>query len=1029
MISANPKRSTILLAAVLSCLMSAGYCVADEQVDFQRDIRPLLAANCFQCHGRDADHRQAGLRLDTQEGAHEYAIVPGNAEDSEVVARITSSDQNLVMPPPDSGKSLSEREKQLLRRWIDDGAVYQEHWAFIAPVRPAIPNLENKSWIQNPIDAFVLNRLHENGLSPSPQADRAIWLRRLSLDLIGLPPSIEDVDAFIADQSNDAYEKQINRLLASPHFGERWARVWLDAARYADSDGYEKDKPREMWFYRDWVINAFNRDLPYDQFIIEQIAGDQFPNPTQANIVATGYLRNSMVNEEGGADPEQFRMEAMFDRMDAIGKGVLGLTVQCAQCHSHKYDPLTHDQYYQLFAFLNNTDDAIIQAFTADESVQRQNIIQQVDAIENELKQSSPDWQSQMANWEQAAKASMLDWHVLTPDSLPYDGTKFRKMDDGSIVCESYAPVSMAYEFETETKQTNITAVRMELLTDPQLPRGGPGRSLRGTAAISEFQVFIAPANEPNKKTQLKWAGAYSDVNPIEAPQPQFLWNEKGKEDKRITGPIDFAIDGKDETAWTIDIDPARRNQSRQAIFVADQPFGFEGGTIISFKPIMKHGGWNNNDNHNCLIGRFRFSATSDTDEFRPPIPQKVLDVLAIEPEQRNQSQRDQLFSYWRTTLEQWQDANDKIDALWRGHPEGANQLVLSDRPESRTTSVLARGDFLSPVKTVEPAVPGFLHSLPDGAHHSRLQFANWLVDRKSPTTARSIVNRIWQSYFGIGLVETVEDLGIQSTAASHPQLLDWLAVELMENDWSLKHIHRLITSSATYRQSSQISAQLNDRDPYNRLLARGPRFRVDAEIVRDIALASSGLLNKTIGGPSVHPPAPTFLFNPPASYGHKQWPVDQGPDRYRRGLYTFRFRSVPPPMLETFDAVPGNTACVRRNRSNTPLQSLTLLNGPQAMEYAKALAEQTLNRGGDNDRDKIIYAMRRCIARTPADNEIKTVNAMLQQQRARLKSNQLSAAEILQDETGDGDQSNELAAWTLVSRVLLSLDETITKE
>ena len=635
--------------AALLVFTACSVAQCDDPVDFQRDIRPLLADNCFQCHGQDAEHRKADLRLDTQEGAHEYAIIPGDPDFSVLLERIASDDPKLVMPPKGSGKSLAKEDVELFRRWINEGAKYEKHWAFVAPQRPTLPDTKQNDWVKNPIDAFVLEKLFQNKLSPSKAADKAVWLRRVSLDLIGLPPTIAEVDAFVADESDTAYEKQIERLLASPHFGERWARIWLDAARYADSDGYEKDKPREMWFYRDWVIDAFNQDMPYDQFIIEQIAGDQFPNANQSNIVATGYLRNSMVNEEGGADPEQFRMEAMFDRMDAIGKGVLGITVQCAQCHTHKYDPLSQRDYYRMFAFLNNTHDSIIQAFTDEETETRQAIIGQISEIENELKESMPDWPRLMTAWEHSNKKLKVDWQTLEPESWPYDGTKFRKLADHSLICESYAPVAMAYEFQTRTNATNITAVRMELLTHPQLPRGGPGRSLRGTAAISEFKVYIAPADDPGKRTELKWSAAFSDVNPIEAKQPEYLWNKKGEKDNRKTGSIGFAIDGNEATAWTTDIDPARRNQSRQIVLVPDKPFGFESGTIVSFKPIMKHGGWNNNDNHNCLPGRFRFSVTSDAGVGLDPIPASIWKILEKDHGNRSQLEIDRLFSYWRT--------------------------------------------------------------------------------------------------------------------------------------------------------------------------------------------------------------------------------------------------------------------------------------------------------------------------------------------------------------------------------------------
>ena len=1052
----------LLIRLIAFCAFAPALACADEAIDFQRDIRPILSDKCFFCHGPDEDHREADLRLDVPASALEYAIVPGKSDESELIARIDSDDPDLLMPPADSGKKLTGQEFEMLRRWIDQGAEFQTHWAFVPPTRPEVPKLsEDANWSRNPIDAFVFNRLKREQLGPAPEADRSTWLRRVTLDLIGLLPTIEELDAFLADQSHDAFEKQIERLLESDHFGERWGRIWLDAARYADSNGYEKDAPREMWFYRDWVIKAFNEDKPFDQFIIEQIAGDLLAKGRQEDngrgvarahqellarqdlLVATGFLRNSMINEEGGADPEQFRMEAMFDRMDAIGKSVLGLTIQCAQCHSHKYDPLTQEEYYGMFAFLNSTHDSIIPVYTPLEQERRTSILSEIESIERELQQSMPDWQDRMSAWEDSARSSQLKWEILEPVEKPFEGQKFRTLDDWSILSESYAPKASTPKFVMHTKAEQITGFRLELLTHPKLPRGGPGRSARGTAALSEMKIEIAPLTDPGKRTTVKLVSVSADVNPSESPQPDYLKDVKAKDgDKRVTGPAEFAIDGDPKTAWTTDIDPGRRNQSRKIVFVPESPIeGFDGGTAVTFSPSMNHGGWNNNDNHNCLMGRYRFSLTTDEAPAADPLPKRVRELLDVAPEKRTDQQRAAVFRHWRTTVDAWRDQNERIESLWQQYPEGTTQLVLREREKARPTHLLNRGDFLSAEYEVNADVPSFLHPLPAGAERSRLTFARWLVDDRSPTTARSIVNRIWQAYFGIGLVETSDELGSQSTPPSHPELLDWLAVELVDNDWSLKHLHRLITSSATYRQSSNVRGDMHQRDPYNRLLARGPRFRVDAEIVRDIALQASGLLSRQVGGPSVYPPAPRFLFEPPASYGPKTWNDENGENRYRRGLYTFRFRSVPYPMMETFDAVPGTVSCVRRARSNTPLQALTLLNEPLFMECARALGEQTLANGGDSDQSRIRYAMRRCLARAPEGDEMRTLLALLQKQRARLSSNEIDAHLIVtarqkdpaansQEKGQKNDpQAAERAAWTLLSRVLLNLDETITKE
>ena len=1020
------------LACCLLILSTVVVVEAGESSSFRADIRPILSDKCFACHGPDEAERQADLRLDVPDEEAE-AIVPGNPDDSELILRITSDDPEFVMPPPGSGKRLSEEEIGRITEWIADGAEYEVHWAFSTPQRPEVPVVQNPAWVRNPIDAFVLRRLEERGLSPAAEADRVTWLRRLSLDLVGLPPAVTDVDLFLADETSVAYDRQIKRLLDSPHYGERWGRFWLDAARYADSDGYEKDKPREMWFYRDWVIGALNEDLPYDEFIVQQVAGDLLPDPSQAAVVATGFLRNSMVNEEGGADPEQFRMEAMYDRMDAIGKSVLGLTVQCGQCHTHKYDPLSQEEYYGMFAFLNGTHDAIIPVYTNGEQETIRNLHRRMEQIKAELKESMPDWQQQMNAWAESQRATRQHWQVLEPDEVPFEGQKFKVLEDGSILSQSFAPITSSPEFVVQTDVEGITGFRLELLTHPLLPRRGPGRSSRGTAAVSEMKVFVAPVDEPQSRTEIKLVAASADVNPVTRPQPDYLRKKNQEEDQRVVGAIDMAIDGKLETAWTTDNDPGRRNQSRKAVFVPESPVGFTGGTRITFQPVMRHGGWNNNDNHNCLLGRYRFSLTTEGEPVADPLSNQVRRIVELEATQRTASEQSQLFDNWLTTVAAWKESAAELERLWQRYPEGTTQLVLEERISPRVTNLLERGDFLNPVRPVDASVPEFLHHLEAGDEPARLRFARWLVDRRSPTTARAIVNRIWQSYFGMGIVETSDDLGSQGTPPSHPELLDWLAVELMDHDWSLKHVHELITQSATYRQSSHVSLESLEQDPYNRLLGRGPRFRVDAEIVRDITLSVSGLLNPAMGGPSVHPPAPRFLFDPPASYGPKTWDVDGGADRYRRALYTFRFRSVPYPMLETFDAVPGNVSCVRRNRSNTPLQALTSLNEPLQMECSRALASLALLQGGVTDEERIVFVFRRCVSRPPDAAETLILKSLLAKQRQRITDHHLDAAKVAfgsdAQPSNEATDVHEQAAWTLLARVVLNLDETITKE
>jgi hypothetical protein len=906
------------------------------------------------------------------------------------------------------------------------------HWAFHPPVRPALPPVQNAVRARNAIDHFLLARLEKEGLSPAREADRVTLIRRLSLDLTGLPPTVREVDDFLADRSPRAYEKLVERLLASPHFGERWARLWLDLARYADSDGFEKDMLRWIYFYRDWVVGALNRGMPYDQFIVEQLAGDLLPNRTQDQWVATGFLRNSMKNEEGGIDPEQFRMDAMFDRVDALGKSVLGLTVQCCQCHDHKYDPMSQEEYYRLFAYLNNDHEACPVVYTPAERQKAAEITRRIGLIEDGLKQRTPDWEKRLAEWEAKVRDDQPHWTVLNVRQIGDHDQHYFYLKDGSVLAQGYAPTLFQEAFQATTDLKEIRAFRLELLNDPNLPAGGPGRSFMGTCALTEFKVEVAGAKDPGKTTPVKLEKATADyANPERPLEPNF--DDRSKR-RRVTGPVTYAIDGKDETAWGIDAGPGRRNVPRRAVFTTSQNIARPGGTVVTFRLVQRHGGWNSDDHMNNNLGRFRLSVCGDASAAADPLPPEVRAALAVPRDKRTASQQAAVFSYWRTTVPRWQEANGWIEELWRGWPRGATTLTLVRREEPRATHVLKRGDFLRPGKAVTAGVPAFLHPLADpAAPPDRLTLARWLVDRRSPTTARVFVNRIWQAYFGTGIVATPEDFGLQGEKPSHPDLLDWLAVEFMESGWNVKHLHRLIVHSAAYRQSSRVTPALLERDPQNRLLARGPRLRVDAEIVRDIALSASGLLDPTPGGPSVFTPAPAFLFVPPASYGPFNWVQAEGRDRYRRALYTFRRRSTPYPMLQTFDAPNGDFSCPRRNHSNTPLQALTTLNEPIFMDCARALAARALKEGGPSDAERLTYAFRLCVSRPPDDVERTTLQALLAKERRRIADGTLHAVEVA---TGSKDgplpaglRADELAVYTIVSRVLLNLDETITKE
>ena len=603
------------------------------------------------------------------------------------------------------------------------------------------PLLEVLTEEEHPIDGFVRQRLAKAGLTPSEPAAHKALVRRLHFDLIGLPPRPEVVQAFERNPTSEAYLKLVDELLASPSYGERWARHWLDVARYGESNGFEYNEPRRnAWPYRDWVIKSLNQDMPYDQFITEQLAGDMLPNATQDQLVATGFLRNSMMNREGGIDPEQFRMEAMFDRMEAIGKGILGITIQCAQCHNHKYDPLTQEEYYQLFAFVNNANEAKVAVYNPSEKKQQRDLSQKIQKIESHLKHKHPNWQEKMNQWELGLNKSLPDWVVIQPEVEDFStgGSKYLPLKDGSFLVQGSISGGRRAEMTEKTNMRNIKAFRLELLTDNNLPLGGPGRASNGTVALTEFEVEVAPANDPDSRTKVVIANATADIVPIPIELPP----QDDKTKTRIIGPVSFAIDGKEETAWGIDNGSVKRSQPRKAVFTVDKPIDLPNGALLTFYLSQKHGGPGSDKNiGNRNLGRFRISITTTDNAKADPLPKEVREILSVPKNKRTSEQIQSIFSYWRTTVPEWDHFNVQIEKLWRQHPEGrATQLVFLEREDPRPTHILARGDFLKPGRQVYPQVPKFLHSLPKDVSLNRLTFARWLVDRKSPTTARALV-------------------------------------------------------------------------------------------------------------------------------------------------------------------------------------------------------------------------------------------------------------------------------------------------
>lgn len=996
-------RWSVLFPVSACCALTAS--LAAAEIDFARDVQPILSENCYACHGPDEQERAADLRLDTEEGAR-AALTAGDPSSSEMIHRITSGDPEDLMPPPEKKDRLTSKQVEILTAWIEQGAAWGKHWAFEKPVRPEVP--ENGT--AGAIDAFIKARLEEEGVEFSPKANRETLLRRASLDLTGLPPTIAQLDAFLADQSPDAFARAVDSLLESKHYGERWARWWMDAARYADSNGYEKDSVRFVWPYRDWLINAFNDNLGYDEFIIKQVGGDLLENATLDDRVATGFLRNAMVNEEGAIDAEQFRVEGIFDRMDAIGKSVLGLTTQCAQCHTHKYDPITHDEYFGMFAYLNRSHEATVPYHTPAARGQIQQIFSKIDQLREGAVKGIPNGEAVFKAWvkgENARLSSAPEWVTVTPEHLGDGGQKFYAQPDGSIITQGYSPARSTERFAGETMLKKISSLRLELLMDPYLTYGGPGRSLEGTVAISELK--LSAGTSPDALKPVVFRPAVSDLDlparPIDGEKyPQ---RNGGKED-RTEGPAAFINDGNLKTAWATEAGWARSNQPRIVIMDLVEPIELaEGETLhLQFEVACQHGGWNSNDNQHRNMGRFRFSFSESSYGEAAPLSPKLAEVILKPDTEWSKDERHALVDAWLTTQEAATSQLAEMEKLHESHPAPVPQLVLQEQKNPRETRLYHRGEQHQPKHVVTPHVPAFIHDLPEGRDpESRLTFAQWLVDPDAPTTARTFVNRTWSAFFGSGIVESVEDLGHQATRPSHPELLDWLAVEFMESGWDIKHLHRLIVLSDTFQQSSTMGRSLDEIDPRNRLLARGARFRPDAEVVRDIQLAASGLLDRTVGGDSVRPPIPRFLFDPPASYGYKEWDEDTAPERrYRRALYTFRFRTVPPPFLSAFDAPSGEISCVRRPRSTTPLQALALLNEPMSVEAAAALAEQL--KAGEKDLEKSVQrAFRQCTSREPEADELAVLLALF-----------------------ENEKSAGADPFLAVARVLLNLDETITK-
>ena len=1142
-------------------------CRAGDRVDFNYDIRPIISAKCFHCHGPDEKSRKAKLRLDLRDEALKErdgvrAIVPGDLNQSALIERITTTDRDEVMPPPKEDHPLSAAEIALFKKWIAEGAEYKEHWSFQKPARPPLPKIENReSRIENPIDAFIVARLSGTGLKQSPEADRHALIRRLSFDLIGLPPTPAEVDAFVSDRSANAYEKVVDRLLASPAYGERWAKMWLDLARYADSTGYGSDKFRlNIWPYRDWVIGAFNRNLTYDQFSIEQLAGDLLPDATPEQISATAFHRNTMTNVEGGTIDEEYRVAAVKDRAATTGQVWMGLTVGCAQCHTHKFDPISQKDYYSFYGVLNQTEDSDredeepkMPLPSAEERVKTQGLKDGIAALEAKMKARTPELEAEQHEWE-AQMARRAEWKAIVPSAIKAaSGTTLAAQADGSFLAVgSDRPDTDTYTVQVRVEsREKITAFRLEALTDDTLPGHGPGRAENGNAVLSGLQIMAGPADakpargryvrvvlpgatdgialaevqvfskgeniapsgtasqsstdfggEAKRAIDGKTDGNYKkgqsvshtgkDKEPwwevdlgadveiervviwnrtdgvaqrlanfrvgildadrkaaweqvvAEAPQPSVALIPAGGKMVALRNasadfsqdgfPVAKALAGEKKTGWAFVPELGRPHA---AIFETSAPLD-AGGSVLTFTLRQDYG-------QGHTLGRFRLSSTTASPPPRE-LPAGIRTILALEPSEREPKQREEITAFFRPLSRGFAELGRQIDAR-RAELAAIKPValpILRELPEGRRreTRILTKGNYLTPGEKVEPALlSAFAKFVPPDTKIDRLAMARWLVSRENPLTARVAVNRFWSQLFGVGIVESEEDFGTQGALPSHPELLDWLAVTFQSPKsadpaqpglgWDMKALLRMIVTSATYRQSSRVTPEMLEKDARNRLLAHASRRRLDAEAVRDQALALSGLLSPKMGGPSVYPPQPDGLWKVAFNGGQNAYPTSQGENRYRRGLYTFWRRTMPYPSMTTFDA-PSREACtVRRLPTNTPLQAFVTMNDPVFVECAQSLARRIVREGGADTEARLRFALKLCTARPTDSAQVKALEALYESELAAYRADAGAAAKLATQPLGPlpaNADAAELAAWTVVANVLLNLDALLMK-
>ena len=1022
----------------------------EETVRFNRDIRPVLSDKCFHCHGPDEKERKGGLRLDVRSDAlkggksGQPALVPGQPDESEIIRRVLTDDEDDLMPPPDLHKAVTPAEAETLRRWIAQGATYEGHWAFLPPIAETPP-----PGADHPIDGFLLQTLQKHSLAFSPEAPRETLIRRVTLDLTGLPPSPAEIDAFTADTSPDAYGKVVDRLLASPRYGEHMAAQWLDLARYADSNGFQTDSSRVMWPWRDWVINAFNRNLPFNQFTIEQLAGDLLPEPNRDQLVATGFNRNTRLNGEGGRIVEEWFAETVIDRVETTGLTWMALTLNCCRCHDHKYDPISQKEFYQFFAWFNSNEESGVLdseggnrgggnsapvlplASPEQESdvARLKSAITEAEAAKTTAEQALPQLQTP---WEEKLRAVLASspqtWQPLRDETVRSSGGgDFTRQPDGSWLAGGKNPPHDTYEIEAPLAAGSFTGILLEVFPDASLPNQSLGRGFNGNFLLTGVEADIVAPDGTVTAADFTRAGADYEqqgftVAAIVRDQPRPV---KGKRARAAN---------RSQSGWAVDGNAADKRLPRKAFFACEPTTVPEGARL---RVRLLHG--SGHPDHN--IGRLRLSATA-----LPPaaisvgeaaFPPDLRTALETPADQRKPAQQQALAKYFRENGDHpLRAAEDRLAAARKALAELEDgfitTMIFRERREPRQAVVLKRGEYDKPGEPVSRALPAVLPPLPEGAPVNRLGFAQWLVSGQHPLTARVWVNRAWERFFGHGLVRTTENFGSQAEWPTHPELLDWLAVEFVRRNWDMKAMHRLMVTSAAYRQDSRISPELLAKDPDNRLLARAPRLRLSAEALRDQALAASGLLIEKIGGPSVRPYMPAAVWDETSVYGDlRNYKADTGEGLYRRSLYTIWKRTAAPPTMLLFDTPNREICTVKRSRTNTPLQALALLNEITWVEASRHLAERMLKDGGSSLEARITWAFRAVTSRQPDPEEISALTRGFTNRLHRFRSEPENAAKLISQGNSPPDASldpAELAAATVTASILFNLDETVTR-